>query len=76
MPCLTEGQIALISPTYENYLNIYTGGSVTFGGKVGVCRDGVYDSICDVNWDDNDAKVLCRSLGARGQLCPNKFIIH
>ena len=67
VPCFSEGEIAVFNPTYENYLNIFTGGPLNFSGKVGVCRDGVYDSICDVNWDENDAKVLCQSLGVRGQ---------
>ena len=32
-------------------------------GKVVICQNGVYSSVCDVNWDRNDANVLCNSIG-------------
>ena len=32
-------------------------------GKVGVCLDGVLGSVCDVNWDVNDASVFCNGIG-------------
>ena len=61
-PCINEGEISLLDPDYEGYLNIFTGDQVNVTGRVGVCRNGSYDSVCDVNWDANDAVVLCRTI--------------
>ena len=58
-----EGEIILMDFTFENALNIFTGGPSNISGRVGVCHNGVYDSVCDVNWDNNDASVMCRILG-------------
>ena len=54
---------------YEGYLNIFTGDQVNVTGQVGVCRNGSYGRICDVNWDANDATVLCRTI------IPRKIIL-
>ncbi|XP_052281888.1 deleted in malignant brain tumors 1 protein-like isoform X1 [Dreissena polymorpha] len=32
-------------------------------GNVEVSRYGLQGAVCDIGWDDNDAKVLCRELG-------------
>ena len=61
-PCETEGLISIVNPEYEGYLNIFTGRQVNLTGRVGVCKDKFYDLVCDVNWDANDADVLCRSI--------------
>ena len=60
--CINEGQITLLEPQYEGYLNIFTGGQVNITGPVGVCRNGSHGTVCDTNWDANDAAVFCRSL--------------
>ena len=48
--------------SYENYLGLLVGhGVFSVTGRVGVCQDGVYGSICDVNWDQEDGDVICNN---------------
>ena len=39
------------------------GGSLASGGRVEVCIQQSWTTICDVYWDNQDASVLCRQLG-------------
>ena len=32
-------------------------------GRVEVCVDGVWGTVCDAFWSTNDAKVVCDALG-------------
>ena len=32
-------------------------------GRVEMCHDGVWGSICDERWDKTDAYIICQQLG-------------
>ena len=49
-PC-TYGQLRLVD------------GSIPNEGRVEICINNVWGTICDDDWGDNDATVVCRQLG-------------
>ena len=55
-PC-TDGELRLSNATYDVY-----NGFDFYGGRVEVCLNGTYGPICDQDWDDQDASVVCSSL--------------
>lgn len=43
------------------------GGRNEFGGRVEICRNNSFGSICDNGlWNDPEAKVVCNKLGFEG----------
>ena len=49
--CPEEGKIRLNDGATENV------------GRVEVCKNSIWVAICDVNWCEADAKVVCTELG-------------
>ena len=38
-------------------------GTASSNGRVELCQNGIWGSVCSSQWDDTDASVVCRELG-------------
>ena len=51
MSCTTHGAVRL------------RGSSLEYRGRVEICVNGVWGTVCDDYWDYTDANVVCKQLG-------------
>ena len=48
-----------------------------YWGRVEVCLRNDWMTVCEDNWDDNDAAVICTNLGSLSKGAPNKcWVLH
>ena len=40
-----------------------SGSSVANAGRIEICVEEIWTSLCDESWDFKDAKVVCKELG-------------
>ena len=61
--CL-EGDVRLLrSEELDDYSSVYDNSDERLVGRVEVCIGGNYVTVCDDEWGNSDASVVCRQLG-------------
>ena len=62
--CVTE---ATCEDDEHGTVRLVGGRFVSSGGRVEVCMNGNWGTVCRDGWTDEDTHVVCRQLGYQGQ---------
>ncbi|CAE1270069.1 DMBT1 [Acanthosepion pharaonis] len=73
--CLKDANTTTSIPPTSNVIIIeLVGGSSGLSGRIEIIRNGIRGTVCDDNFDNNDAKVICRMMGySSGEVISNVF---
>ena len=58
----TAGVLCKPACQYNGQVNLY-GGRSNNEGRVEICMNNQWGTVCDVGFDDGDASVVCKTLG-------------